>query len=378
MGQESHSARIALFSLRNNENHVSRSHGYEFEDAIARGLDDATLFTPDPLQMSWPLIKAKRYLSARVGKALQLPSGLKSVEFSQDYDLFFYSIAHLEDLHFLSSLKGWRTRSSKAICWIQELWLQRLDQIPALVDQLNTFDHVICSFVETAQALRDRLKVPVLYLPWGVDMVRFCPFPNPPHRAIDMLSIGVGHANTHKALIDFADKTGTFYSYETISGRAIMQDYRAHRDNYIGQLKRAKYFFSYIAKVERTEERGRQVEFGLRYLEGLAAGAVVLGNHIDSDAFRKHLGWEDAVIETPYDCPNIGDIIAALEKDPKRLAKIRQRNITQCLKHHDHLNRWEKVLELAGLPTHPKLEARRAALAERVKMAEQTKEKATT
>nr|WP_282569318.1 glycosyltransferase [Aliiroseovarius sp. S1339] len=154
-----------------------------------------------------------------------------------------------------------------------------------------------------------------------------------------------------------------------------MQDYRAHRDNYIGQLKRAKYFCSYIAKVERTQERGQQVEFGLRYLEGLAAGAIVLGNLIDSDAFREHIGWQDAVIDAPYDCPQIGDIITKLNEDPARCAAIRARNMTECLTRHDHLHRWEKVLELAGLTPHPKLEDRRAALAERVKMVEKAPDK---
>ncbi|WP_191287327.1 glycosyltransferase [Aliiroseovarius zhejiangensis] len=315
-------------------------------------------------------MKAKRALSGRTHHAHRLPSGLETVAAGQDYDLFFYSVAHLEDLNFLSSLKGWRERSTQAICWIQELWLKRVDQIPALVDQLNAFDHVICSFVETAKMLRDRLDVPVTYIPWGVDMLRFCPCPNPPRRAIDMLSIGVAHPNTHEALIKFADETGQFYSYETISGRAIMKDFRAHRDNYIAQLKRARYFFSYIAKVERTVERGPQIEFGLRYLEGLAAGAIVLGNKIDSDAFREHIGWEDAVIDAPYDCPQIGDIISTLDEDPDRCAAIRARNVTECLTRHDHLHRWEKVLDLAGLSLHPKLAARRDALAERVKMVE--------
>ncbi len=362
--------RVALFSLRGFENHVSRSHGYEFEDTISDALDDAVIFQPELLPYGWSLIKSKRSLGALTHHASRLPSGLRSVELEQDYDLFFYSVAHLEDLHFLSSLKGWRERSAKAICWIQELWLKRVEQIPALVDQLNTFDHVICSFVETAQVLRDRLNVPVTYIPWGVDMIRFCPHPNPPRRAIDMLSIGVAHPNTHEALINFANQTGQFYSYETISGRAAMKDFRSHRDNYIGQLKRARYFFSYIAKVERIEERGPQVEFGLRYLEGLAAGAIVLGTNIDSDAFRDHVGWEDAVIEAPYDCPQIGDIIAGMDDDPARCATIRARNVTQCLTRHDHLHRWEKVLELAGLSPHPKLEARREALAQRVKLAE--------
>lgn len=348
---------------------MSRSHGYEFEDVIHDDMDDATLFTPT--QGRSPFIgQVKNRFSKRTKAAQALPSGLRSTPLETDYALFFYSIANLGDLNCLDSLGNWRSRAGVAICWIQELWLGTLAQQPALADRLNEFDYVICSFIHTSEALKKQLSVPVIYLPWGVDTLHFCPYPTPPRRGIDQLSIGVGHPDTHMALIDHADRTGQFYSYDTISGRAIMQDHRAHRHNYVGQLQRSRYFFSYIAKVERVEERRTQVEFGLRYLEGAAAGAVVLGNRIDSDAFREHVGWEDAVIETPYECTDIGDIIDALDSQPDRLEEIRLRNILECLKRHDHLYRWEKVLDLAGMEPHLKMQARRKALAKRIQMVE--------
>jgi hypothetical protein len=360
-------------SLRRLESHVARSHGYEFEDVILDGLEDAALFAPERGWAAEPLIRSKNWFSKRTPRAGALPSGLRPIRMAQDIDLFFYSVAQLRDLNFLSALRGWRRRAARAVCWLQELWVDGIERERALVERLNEFDLVICSFAETVAPLQKVLSVPVVYLPWGVDTLRFCPYPDPPRRAIDMLSIGVRHPATHAALVDHADRTGQFYSYETISGRATMPDYRAHRDNYIGQLKRSRYFFSYIAKVERMQERGRQIEFGLRYVEGTAAGAVLLGNQIESDAFDEHFGWEDSVIDVPYDCPEIGAIIDGLDARPERLAAIRRRNIVESLKRHDHLHRWEKVLELVGMAPHPKLIARRKALAARIEMVEQDK-----
>lgn len=356
-------ARVALLSLRNIENHVSRSHGYEFEDTILE-MDQADLIAPEAIQSQRIVTGIKNRLSYRSQAARYLPTGLKQVKLGQDYDLFFYSIAHLRDLNALDAVRSWRERSASAICWIQELWIAHLDQHAALLDRLNEFDFVICSFAGTAEALKGRLKVPVHAIPWGLDAVHFCPWPNPPERAIEALGIGVRHPNTHAALIEHADRTGSYYSYETISGRAEMTDYRAHRKNYVGQLQRSRYFFSYIAKIERPEERALQTEFGLRYIEGMAAGAVILGSKIDSDAFREHLDWEDSVIDVPYDCAEIDKVIESLNSDPERLAAISQRNVVTCIKRHDHLDRWRRVLELAGLEATPQMSARQIKLDE--------------
>ena len=362
--------RIAILSPRKFHHHVSRSHGYEFEDVIAAALDDVDFFTPQANPSHKLLNRFKNWMSYKTPLAAHLPVGLSATPLEKDYDLFFYTIAHPRNLNFLSAAKNWRKRSKTAICWVQELWLFDFEYLGSLLDQLNSFDHVICSFTHTAEALQKRLRVPVHYIPWGLDAVHFCPYPNPPARAIDVLCIGARHNTTHRAMIAHSDSLGQFYFYETVSGRAEMADHRAHRHNYVSQLQRCRYFFSYIAKVELGDMRQGQVEFGLRYLEGLGAGAVVLGTRIDSPAFTKHLGWEDAVIEVPYDCPDIGQILLDLDAQPSRMAHIRTRNIVSCLEQHDHLYRWEKILGLAGMPNHPKMQDRRAALTHLIALAQ--------
>jgi hypothetical protein len=202
----------------------------------------------------------------------------------------------------------------------------------------------------------------VTYLPWGVDAALFCPWPRPPARAIDICGIGGISQKTHEALVDHADRTGMFYLYNTIVGRHGMVSHAAHRHNYAGTLKRSKYFLTYLAKYTRAEERGRQEEFGLRYIEGVSAGAVLLGNRVCNPAFEEYLGWTDSVIDIPFRCETPGAIVTALEADPGRVAAIRRRNVVNALQRHDHLHRWRAVLDIAGLPECPALVEREARL----------------
>lgn len=355
--------RIAVMSVRNIDSHVSRSHSFEFEDAIC-SMDNVDVFAPAPGPFHKMAIKAKNWASKKTAAAEHLPTGLQSMRMEKDYDVFFVSIASLRDLNLLSSIGNWRKKSKRAVVWIQELWLNDLNKQGLLLEKLNQFDLVVCSFAETTRALQSHLKTEVIYLPWGIDGLRFCPFPDPPKRNIKVLSVGAKNERTHESLLDHFRGTGELYLYDTVSGRPAMQDYQAHRDNFISQIQRSKFFFCYAAKIERIEERGNQVEFGLRYLEALAGGAVVLGERIESEAFKKHFGWPDAVIEVPYESTNIGKTISELSLQKNRLKTISLRNSKECLLRHDHLNRWQKVLDTLGLPHSEQMMDRRSQIAD--------------
>lgn len=355
-------SRIAIMSLRNMENHISRACGYEFEDIIAASLDDADIFAPYHTRYSAKLLRAKMAASRRTNITMPLGIGSQRQKLQHDYDLFFISIAQPRDLCLLSEVPNWREKSKYAVCWLQELWTADILKLGKILDVLNQFDHVICPFYHSTDPLRDRLKVPVTYLPWSVDAELFCPAPDKPNRAIDFLNIGsVGEA-THQALIDHSDKHGLYYNYTTVVGRHKFESYAAHRKNYSGMLKRSKYFLSFLAKVAKNDQRDIQEEFGLRYFEGAAAGTILLGNNVSNPAFQEHLGWQDAVVETDYDSDTIVDVITELEKTPERVQKIRELNVIQSLSKHDHLHRWRSVLKMAGMEHTEKMRAREKVL----------------
>lgn len=362
--------RVAILSLREVNRHVSRSNGYDFEDVIAREIDSAELVTPHQAGRPAHLaLKAMSWLDAHRLPAPRLGFDGLATAVGEEVDLFFFHPAILQDLRYLTAVKGWRERSRVAVCWFQELWLKELPRLDAFADLLNRFDHVISPFHHTTAALADRLSVPVSYLPWGVSTDLFCPFPAPPRRVIDLCRVGKVDAATDTDLIGQVDRTGGYYYYETATGRVEAESFAAHRRNYAGMLKRSKYFLTYMAKRALSQHRGVQEEFGLRYFEGAAAGTVMLGDVVANPAFAEGFGWTDSVIPSAYGSREVPVLVERLEADPARVAAIRRRNVTEALARHDHLHRWERVLDFVGLQPLPGLDTRRARLADLAAMA---------
>ncbi len=152
-----------------------------------------------------------------------------------------------------------------------------------------------------------------------------------------------------------------FYIYDTIQD-LYMADYRNHRSLYTNFLKRSRYMIVNKAKFDLTGKSNPQEEVGPRFYEGAAAGTIMLGVTPRCTAFTQNFDWSNAVIEIPFDCANIADIIADLNQQTDAIDKIRKDNITNSLLRHDWVYRWEKILETVGLDTTPQIQARKATL----------------
>lgn len=358
------SPRVAVLSLRNYETHVSRACGYEFEDLICEQLDYAQLITPMPVGRFGIRQRLGTQLTRRTGwtgaQNIMIP-GSERLSLGHEHDLFFFSAAQLRDLAALSAVPDWREKSRFAVCVLQEIWARDIADRNRLFDLLNQFDHVFCTFHHSLEPLRQRISVPVSFLQWSVDVERFCPYPNPPERVIDVAGIGVVQPDTEAALIRYADETGGFFHYQTVFGPSTTRSHKGHRHNYAGLLKRSKYFLCYAAKFANAE-RGRQMEVGLRYVEGAASGAVMLGEPIDSPSYHDWFDWPDAVIPLSPDATDPDALIRALEQDPERVEMARRASMTAALTRLDNLYRWRDVLRVAGLPETPGMQARQARL----------------
>lgn len=360
--------RVAVYSLRHTEDHVSRACGYTFEDVIARDLDQTDIIAPDFGTAQSLTRRANVWAARKFGSGFGVVRNQTVLD--RDYELFFFSVAQPRDLLYLNSLKNWRERSGFAVCWLQELWANDIKLTGRLLDVLEQFDHVICPFYHTTEHLKQRISTPVTYMTWGVDTKLFCPYPSEPRRAIDVCAVGEVHPIMHERLLEFAETTGQYYQYGTIRGHHAMASHVAHRRNYADTLKRSRYFLSFLAKIVNTQQRGTQEEFGLRYLEGIAAGTVMLGSKVNNPSYDMYFDWPDAVIDIPFDAADIADVIAELDADPKRVAQIRRDNVVNALTRHDHLHRWEKVLEIAGLKPLPKMAQRQNQLIELAHLAD--------
>jgi hypothetical protein len=54
--------------------------------------------------------------------------------------------------------------------------------------------------------------------------------------------------------------------------------------------------------------------------------------------------------------------VARLLADPDQMTEISRRNVSEALTRHDHLHRWERVLDIAGLQATARMKARRKRL----------------
>ena len=342
--------RVCIYSQRGLSHHVSRCGGFEFEDLIATQFESADIIVPQKGALSPLLLKVRNRLSQRTSLYWLVPAGLKLKRLSHDYDLLFCNVSLRRDLLTIGALGKLRARAARAVCWLQELWVNDIAKLGPQLDILNSFDHVLCALAGSVDALAQRLDVPVTYMPWGVDTELFCPYPQELDRLIDVININRANDTTHNALVSYARETGAYYDFKTINGINDAFNPTEHRWLYADRLKRSRYFFAHSAKVARPGERGAQEEFGARYIEGVASGTVVLGDRLSTPAFENNLGWTDSVIEVPYECGSVASIIAELDAQPERLVEARRRNVLNALRRHDHLHRWQIVLNVACLP----------------------------
>jgi hypothetical protein len=346
---------------------------YEFEDVIAEitGGDRVDADGERALEYSRRAYKLLRLASGSKDLARALAPSVSTVRLEREYELFFPVFNHTHELYTLRALPDWRARARVAACFVTEVWAHLLPGY--LLELLSEFDHI---FVGTRHGVEDVARItgrPCTYLPQGADVLRFSPWPNQPARAIDVCNIGRRSRVTHEALIDLAAARRICYYFDTFaggSGRDQKQrtfrvaDPRQHRLLLASLLQRTRYFIANRSRVNEPEHTGGHEEIAGRFYEGAAAGTVMLGEPPNAEQFRSQFGWPDAVIPMPFDCAGVGSVLAELDADQERLARIRHENARQAALEHDWLHRLETVFKIAGLRPTPAMSERRRRLEE--------------
>jgi len=157
------------------------------------------------------------------------------------------------------------------------------------------------------------------------------------------------------------EQEGLFYLHDSIAGgRAINAS--EHRALMANIAKRTRYFLVNPGLIDRPDVRGDQIEIGNRYFEGSAAGAILLGERPNNEAFTRLFDWPDALIHLPYDSAKIDEVIHELDLQPERQEIIRRTNVAQALRRHDWVYRWESILENVKLKPLPQLLKRKERL----------------
>jgi hypothetical protein len=351
--------RVLLFSHRNIVPPWVWRCPFQELERIVQEVDSVDLIAPKAT--TW--YANQRRVALKLGEFVNIPinPGVSESTVARDYDMFFTVCERASELLHLKALKGWRDRCNTTVCWLPEFYVKDIPVYKSCIEVLKQFDYVIFMF-NTNEPFKQVIRGQGQYLPAGIDTLRLCPYPAPPARSIDVLSIGRRAPAVHKALLRMAREDGKFYLYDTINSLDAY-DLDEHRSLFANMAKRSRYFIVSPGKFDTPKETGGQVEFGYRYFEAAAPGTIMIGMRCANNReFDKIFNWEDAVIEVPFNSDAIVDTIRELDKQPDRQMQISQRNVLQCLRHHDWAYRWEEILRIVGMEPMPMLSQRQQRL----------------
>lgn len=363
-------ARVLMLSVREIARLVAYCIEYEFEDVVqsltgARRLD---VTAGDLPVFNRRVYKYARTLSGSRRLASALTAAHPSILPDSQFDWFFPIFNEPFELLALRAIPGWRHRCSRAACYVSEVWTQNTP--PYVLELLGDFDHVFLGVSHCVDEVAQRIGRPCTYLPLGVDVLRFAPEAPASHRPIDVANVGRRSSVTHDALLNAAVDPTFFYYYDTVAATGSdlkqrtfrVQDPVEHRRLYASVLKRSRYFIANKGFVNDPGLTRGTDAIAARFYEGAAAGAVMLGTAPDIDEFRAQFDWPDSVIEVPYDCSTIRDVIRNLDDDPKRLDSIRRNNVTQAALRHDWLYRLKDAFAILGIAPTDAMVARERSL----------------
>ena len=378
---------VLQLSMRRIHDLVAFCLPYEFEDVVAEvtGADRIEPVDFSVLEFSRRVYKLTRLASGsqRLARAMVpwfdgrritravMPS-LSAPKLSREYDLFFPVFNHPFELFALFAVPDWRKRCRLAACFISEIWVHEMPDY--LLELLAEFDHLFVGVRHPVQQTARIVGRPCTYLPLAVDVLRFSPYPNPPPRSIDVCNIGRRSPVTHAALLKLARERRIFYYYDTVqtSGEGGKQmtfhvgNASEHRLLLANVLQRSRYYVAYRGRVNEPETTQGKEEISARFYEGVAAGAVLVGEPPRSDEFLKQFDWPDSVIWMPFDSADAGEILRKIDAEPQRIKRIRRNNVHYAALRHDWVHRLRIVYQTLGIqPTEAMLtrEERLRALA---------------
>jgi hypothetical protein len=343
-------ARVLVLTDRKVAPAISRCGTYEFEDVVC-AVDQVDLV---------PLGPAAGRIVRRVERAF--PAAFSPLPAPHaPYELLFTSVHSIPDLAHLHPLGPNLRLARRTAINIDEVWCNQLALHSGDLAMLARFDHVFTACAGGVDALAAAIGKPVTYLPPSVDARRFAPT-SALRRVIDIHFMGRRQRELHTALREAAMKAERYYHFDTIQLNPRVSDYAEHRDRLADLIHRSRYFVVDVANSDVPEKTGGQQEFGPRYVEGLAGGAILIGRAPTTRAYQENF-WPDAVVPIEPSSSEIARVLDELESAPEKLERTRQRNVARVLLRHDSAYRWERILGAVGLEPLPALAERKRMLA---------------
>jgi hypothetical protein len=292
--------------------------------------------------------------------------GLHPIRVDRDYEAFVVFCQSYWDLLYVNAVKGWQDRCRTSVCWIDEIWAASVPRYKNWLKALRSFEHVCVGSKKSARVLSEAIGRACHWVPGGVDALRFSPYPVPPQRVVDVYSVGRRWDGIHAALLELASRKQIFYVHDTLQDVTSMRPIndQQHRELYANVAKRSRYFVVAPAKMNVPDHTEGESEVGYRYFEGVASGAVMIGQAPNCEHYEELFGWPDALVPIRPDGSDLSHVLASLDAMPARTAEIGRRNAAEGLLRHDWVHRWRTIWSIAGISPSAGMIAREHRLAE--------------
>jgi hypothetical protein len=355
-------SQVCVFSHRNVIQWIASSSCYEFEDLIASNTGaDLVVADRDASYRKINSFLHQVTKSTLVAKTLTPPDP-KPIRLERDYDIFVAVLPTEVQAYNLRAISNLHQKCRQSVCYIYESWETRIFKYASLLEPLKSFDRIFSGCANTVEALSEITGRPCTYLSFGVDALKFCPYPTITDRCIDLSVLGRRSPITHQAAREAALQSKLFYYYDSLAASTTINP-ADHRLLYANILKRSKYFVCNRANINETDKTGGKTEIGHRYFEGAAAGAILIGEHPQTERFAELFDWPDAAIWMPFDAPDTVERLRQLEAQPDRIARIRRDSVVNSLLRHDWVYRWQTILDSLDLDLGPVMIERQSNLA---------------
>lgn len=222
---------------------------------------------------------------------------------------------------------------ARRVAYICDPWRPSLTKI-GLFATLHRLDPCFVTYREAYEELKRRFpKARFEWLPTGVDSDLF----KPGHERRDIFAYWMGRRfePLHQALIRYCSARGLSYVYTDFN--------KELRFGESAQLaRRARYFVVSPPDLNDMSRTGGFSPLVMRYLEGLAAGAKLLGVLPRSGEYERIGLSRDAILEV---CLDGSDLAQKLDSDARQLADdaavARARDFVK--KHHSWATRAEQI-----------------------------------
>lgn len=284
------------------------------------------------------------------------------------YDLAVTVVMSFRDLWPLAGL-DLRAMAAHRLCFIAEIWPEDVRHFAMYKRVLDQFDHVFTSCGATVPVLRAELDVPVDWMPSGTETVLHLPAEDQ-ERGLDVMSIGRRCPVQHRDLYEAARRRHLSYTFDSLTGLSL-DNWAEHRFNLAEQTKRARLYVAHRAKFDHPEETGSASEFGNRFFDSYAAGAIPIGDAPNTERFHETFPRAGSYIVERAGRAGIAEHVVELCSKPDELRAISQLNVADALRRHDWIHRWQAMLAAVGLELGPAGEARLAVLEELARRVEQ-------